>query len=81
VKIRTLTDPDNFTLSSSWTSELVASNRYDEGEYVSLAYTPDDKRLAYRRCKLLTDAAAAATSTTRPWCSRSKAKTVSRWRS
>jgi hypothetical protein len=56
VKIRTLTDPDNFTLNSSWTSELVASNRYDEGEYVSLAYTPDGRRaMAYRRCKLLTD--------------------------
>ncbi len=57
VKIRTLTDPDNFTLGSSWATELVASNRYDEGEYASLAYTPDGRRaLAYRRCKLLTDA-------------------------
>jgi len=57
VKIRTLTDTANFTQSSSWTSELVASNRYDEGEYASLAYTPDGRRaLAYRRCKLLTDA-------------------------
>ena len=56
VKIRTLTDPDNFTSSASWSTEHVASNRYDEGEYVSLAYTPEGHRaLAYRRCKLLTD--------------------------
>jgi hypothetical protein len=56
VKIRTLTDPDSFGTTSAWDSELVASNRFDEGEYVSLDFLPDGRRaLAYRRCKLLTD--------------------------
>jgi len=56
VRVRTLSDPEQFADAGAWTDELVVSNQYDEGRYVSLAFTPANGLvLAYHRCKLLSD--------------------------
>ncbi|MBN2718852.1 MAG: hypothetical protein JXX14_23605 [Deltaproteobacteria bacterium] len=53
VRVRRLSDLSNFTNSLSWTSEIVTRALYDEGDYLSLAFTPQGKEvLAYHRCRL-----------------------------
>ena len=53
IKIRRLVGGEDFTNPDLWTSEIVRDERYDEGQYVSLAFSPDgDPALAYFRCKL-----------------------------
>lgn len=55
VRLRRLSDHEQFADAGAWSDELVASNQYDEGQFVSLALTPANQvALAYRRCKLLT---------------------------
>ena len=55
VRVRRLADLNDFANSLSWRSEIVSDARFDEGRYVSLAFTPQGKEvLAYHRCKLNT---------------------------
>ena len=54
VRVRQLDDPDSFTDTTAWTSELVCSPQYDEGRHVSLAFTPSGRlALSFHRCRLL----------------------------
>jgi hypothetical protein len=56
VKIRRLSDMARFTDAAAWATELVAEGPYDEGEHVSLDFTPSgNMALAYHRCRRLTD--------------------------
>lgn len=53
IKVRRLVGGEDFTNLDMWTSEIVRDTRYDEGQNVSLAFTPSgDLALAYFRCKL-----------------------------
>lgn len=53
VKVRRLVGGEDFTNLDMWTSEIVRDKQYDEGQHVSLAFTPSgDLALAYFRCKL-----------------------------
>ncbi|MEL6342217.1 MAG: hypothetical protein AAFV53_03740 [Myxococcota bacterium] len=55
-RLRRLPAGADFDDSGAWSDELVASNRYDEGRDVSLAFRSDDSVvLAYHRCVLLSD--------------------------
>jgi hypothetical protein len=55
VRLRRLIDPEQFSETSAWSSELVGKAQYDEGQNVSLAVTPSGKlALAYHRCRLVT---------------------------
>ncbi len=52
VKLLRLAPEAEFADATAWTSEQVGDARYDEGQYVSLAFTPSGKAaLAYHRCK------------------------------
>ena len=54
VRVRRLSDYTLFEDASSWSTELVCKNQFDEGRYVSMAFTPSGKlALAYHRCRLL----------------------------
>ena len=53
IRVRRLSDLTNFADAVSWTSEIATKALYDEGRYVSLAFTPKGNEvLAYHRCKL-----------------------------
>ena len=53
IKIRRLVGGEDFTNMDLWTSEIVRDARYDEGQYVSLAFSQEgDMALAYFRCRL-----------------------------
>jgi hypothetical protein len=55
VRVRTLSESERFEEIEAWSDEKVADPLYDEGQYVSLAFTPAGEiALAYHRCKLLT---------------------------
>jgi hypothetical protein len=54
VVVRRLHDHEQFEQVAAWEQELVGSAQYDEGQHVSLAFTPSGQlALAYRRCRLL----------------------------
>ncbi len=58
VRIRRLSDSERFVEIEAWNSEIVKDPRYDEGQYVSMAFSPFGQlALAYRRCKSVTSAA------------------------
>ncbi|MBN2529313.1 MAG: hypothetical protein JXR76_23195 [Deltaproteobacteria bacterium] len=60
VKVRRLTDMTQFAEPSAWTSEVTGNAEFDEGQYVSLAFTPQGKEvLAYHRCKKNSSTAAS----------------------
>jgi len=53
VRLRRLADPTRFADPAAWDNKLVGSGRYDEGRYVSLAFSATgDVLLAYQRCFL-----------------------------
>jgi len=55
VRLRRLSDLAQFADANAWTSEIVGDARYDEGRYVSLAFTPQGQvALGYHRCKRIT---------------------------
>jgi hypothetical protein len=55
IRVRRLADLDQFADASAWTTEIATSAIYDEGQFVSLAFTPQGKEvLAYHRCRLNT---------------------------
>lgn len=54
VVVRRLTDHEQFENSGAWDQELVGTPQYDEGQHVSLAFTPTGQTaLAYHRCRSL----------------------------
>ncbi len=54
-KIRRLTDPERFGELDAWEMELIRDPRFDEGQYVSLAFTPSGRAaLSYHRCRMVT---------------------------
>ncbi|MCP4676376.1 MAG: hypothetical protein GY854_12865 [Deltaproteobacteria bacterium] len=54
-KIRRLTDSERFGELDAWEMEIIGDPRYDEGQYVSLAFTPSGRAaLSYHRCKRVT---------------------------
>jgi hypothetical protein len=56
VRIRTLSEPDRFMEIDAWADEVVGDALYDEGQYVSLAFTPAGAvALAYHRCRYYDD--------------------------
>jgi len=58
VQIRTCLNDDDFADATAWTTEIVGKAQYDEGRYVSLAFTSTGQTvLAYHRCKRLTSTA------------------------
>jgi hypothetical protein len=52
VRLRRLKNSEGFGDVSQWDSEIVGSSIWEEGQYVSLAFTPSGQvALAYHRCK------------------------------
>ncbi len=54
VRVWRLVDADRFTEIDAWEGQTVGQAQYDEGQYVSLAFTPaGEVALAYHRCRLI----------------------------